>query len=85
VQIRKFWPVDVTQRYLSGLTFATQIFDRAFRAAHPNTMKHYELVANDPTYLELAGDIIYVEEEPVPQAAVALKEGRLHKWLRTEA
>jgi len=61
------------------------IFDRAFRAAHPNTMKHYELVASDPTYLELAGDITYVEEEPVPQAAVALKGGRPHKWLRTEA
>ncbi len=72
----------MTERHLGSLTFATQIFDRAFRAAHPNTMKHYELVASDPTYLELAGEITYVEEEPVPPAAVALKEGRPHKWLR---
>jgi hypothetical protein len=47
-------------------------------------MKHYELVASESTYLKLAGEITYVEEEPVPQAAIALKEGRPHKWLRTE-
>jgi hypothetical protein len=45
-------------------------------------MKHYELVASDPTYLELAGEITYVDEEPVPQAALALQEGKPHKWLR---
>lgn len=60
-----------------------QIFERKFRDAHPNTMKHYELVASDPTYLKLAGEITYVEKEPVPPAAVALQEGKTHKWLRT--
>jgi hypothetical protein len=45
-------------------------------------MKHYELVAGDSTYLKLAGEITYVEEEAVPPAAVALQEGKPHKWLR---
>jgi hypothetical protein len=45
-------------------------------------MKHYKLIASDPTYLGLAGEITYVEEEPVPKAAVALQEGRPDKWLR---
>jgi len=45
-------------------------------------MKFYGLIACDPTYLEVAGEVTYVEEEPVPQVAVALKEVMPHKWLR---